>query len=82
MQWVEEAIATTEAWIEREYAESRTELAFSAPGEWDYDYNTDVIRQTKQARETVEALEKERELIIRSADHLKRDTDDGKYDGE
>ena len=49
------------------------------PGSWDYDYNTDIIRICKQAEETIGALEAERDLILRCREHLRRDTDDGKY---
>ena len=49
------------------------------PGSWDYDYNTDIIRICKQAESTIEALEAERDLILRCQRQMRNDTDDGKY---
>jgi hypothetical protein len=63
LRWIDAALATTTAWIEREANEAKGELSFSRPGEWDYDYNTDVLSQTKQAAKTVDALRAEREVI-------------------
>lgn len=80
--WVDDAIELTEAWIQYADAEARVELAFSAPGDWDYDFSIDRIRQVKLARKTLEALKAERELIAQCAESIKRDTEEGKYDHE
>ena len=54
----------------------------SRPGSWDYDYNTDINRICKQAKQTISALEAERDLILNCQLHIRRDIDEGKYADE
>lgn len=82
LRWVTDAIATTTTWIEQRADEAKAELSFSTPGDWDYDYHTDVLRQTKEAALTVEALRAEQKLILACQAHLRHDTDAGKYEDE
>jgi len=80
LRWVETAIDATRAWIDAEAAESAMERSFSSPGDWDSAYNTDIILQTKQAEHTVQALQAERDLILRCQAGLRRETARGDYD--
>ena len=80
LRWVEDAITATRAWIDAEAAESRMELSFSSPGDWDSAYNTDIIMQTEQTEHTIQALQAERDLIRRCQAGLHRETAQGDYD--
>ena len=79
LRWLERAIELTRAWIREQRDESAVERAFSAPGDWDYDYAVDLDREADKAEETLRALEAERELILGLKAALERDTDAGKY---
>jgi len=77
--WVQSAIAETDAWIAAELRDAQIERMISSPGSWNYDVGTDLEQQVNLARETLSALQAERDLIIRSSAHLRADLDDGKY---
>jgi hypothetical protein len=79
LRWVEQALEVTRAWIEKARADSGVERFFSTPGEWDYDYATDLELEAKQAEQTLQALEAEHTHILACQEHLKRDTASGKY---
>lgn len=52
-------LAGTRAWIEQTEAEARTELSFSAPGDFDYDLSVDQLHVIEHAKATVAAAEAE-----------------------
>lgn len=79
LEWLEEAISMTKAYIQIERVESQTELHWSAPGSRDYDYNTDLLIAIDQAERTLEALEVERKLILGQVELRKVQAAEGKY---
>ena len=52
-------LATTRAWIEQTESEARTELSFSAPGDFDYDLSVDQLHVIEHAKATAAAAEAE-----------------------
>lgn len=82
LRWVEQALEATRSWIEKARADSGVERFFGTPGDWDYDYATDLELEAKQAEQTLQALEAERTHILARQEHLRRDNDAGKYQDE
>jgi len=82
LRWVEQALEATRSWIEKARADSGVECLFSAPGDWDYDYATDLELEAKQAEQTLQALEAERTRILARQKHLEGDSAAGKYQDE
>ena len=66
----------------RRRADSGVERLFGTPGDWDYDYATDLELEAKQAEQTLRALEAERTHILARQKHLEGDSAAGKYQDE
>lgn len=52
-------LAASRAWIDQTEAQARTELSFSAPGDFDYDLSIDELHVLEHAKATVAAAEAE-----------------------
>lgn len=79
LRWVEAAVEATSAWIEKARGDSAVERLFSAPGDWDYDYATDLGLEAHKAEQTLQMLEAERAHLMARQEHIRRDSEAGKY---
>jgi hypothetical protein len=79
LRWVEQAIAETATWIKQTRGEAEAEVMFSRPGDWDYDYATDLASETEKAEATLKALEAERDNIRAAQGLLMHEAQAGKY---
>jgi len=64
-RWLDDAVATSWAWIDGESTEVRAALPWASPGTREYDAEIDRIRAVKAAYRTLEALCDERRGLAR-----------------
>jgi hypothetical protein len=82
LRWVEKAISETEKWAKETTDDAKTEMTFSRPGDFDMDAAIDSKRAVEGAKETLRALEAEREGILARQALIEKDVAGGKYDDD